>query len=151
MDLSGKDRMGTVFAGNDKAAPDGNPDNYDRYRYGCSDSDGEGCDAEWSADYDVLFADGVFGCTATRMITISCEWDADGEMSGYRKTRITTVSLAPLSLDAIDCRRTECHFHRGRQSGLANADLVRRSRSDCRGHQRLRQVHGELGVSLIPS
>ena len=77
--------MGNV-RGNDMAAPDGHPDNYDRYRYPCSDSDGEGCDAEWSADYDVLFADGVFGCTATRTITISCEWDADGQMSGYRRT-----------------------------------------------------------------
>ncbi len=85
VDIYGKDRSGST-QGNDRAAPDGHPDNYDRYRYPCSDADGDGCDAEWSADYTVLFADGVFGCTAERTITISCEWDADGQMSGYRRT-----------------------------------------------------------------
>ena len=27
-----------------------------------------------------LFADGTFGCTTTRDITVTCEWDADGGM-----------------------------------------------------------------------
>ena len=38
----------------------------------------------WSDDFEVLFADGTFGCTTKRMVTISCEWDADGEMGRYR-------------------------------------------------------------------
>ena len=98
VDLAGKDRSGSV-RGNDKAAPDGHPDNYDRFRYPCSDSDGEGCDAEWSADYTVLFADGVFGCTAERTITISCEWDADGEMAGYRRTDHDALLGAAITTD----------------------------------------------------
>ena len=36
-------------------------------------------------DYEVLFADGIFGCTTTRMVTISCEWDAQGELGKYRR------------------------------------------------------------------
>ena len=39
------------------------------------------CDAEWSYDAEILFASGTFGCTTTRMVTITCEWDASGEMS----------------------------------------------------------------------
>ena len=66
---------------------DGNADNYlsTDDAHACSDDDGgDGCDAEWSEDYEVLFADGLFGCTAKRMVTISCEWDADGELGRYR-------------------------------------------------------------------
>ena len=32
-------------------------------------------------DFEVLFADGLFGCSATRTVTISCEWDAQGQMA----------------------------------------------------------------------
>ncbi|MDE0473449.1 MAG: hypothetical protein OXI50_02725, partial [Gammaproteobacteria bacterium] len=66
---------------------DGKADNYASTddAHGCSDDDGgDGCDAMWSEDYEVLFADGLFGCTEKRMVTISCEWDADGEMGRYR-------------------------------------------------------------------
>ena len=71
--------------------PDGNADNYpdstatSDFR-GCSeddggdDADGTECDAEWTHDVEILFADGTFGCTTTRMITVTCEWDADGGM-----------------------------------------------------------------------
>ncbi len=66
---------------------DGKADNYASTddAQACTDDDGgDGCDAKWSEDYEVLFADGLFGCTATRMVTISCEWDADGELGRYR-------------------------------------------------------------------
>ncbi len=66
---------------------DGTADNYLSTDdvHACSDDDGgDGCDAAWSEDYEVLFADGLFGCTTTRTVTISCEWDADGEMGRYR-------------------------------------------------------------------
>ena len=28
----------------------------------------------------MLFADGIFGCSTTRSVTISCEWDAQGQL-----------------------------------------------------------------------
>ena len=70
----------------DPDKPDGKADNYDGNPDAekCSDDDGDGCDASWSDDFEVLFADGVFGCTTKRMLTITCEWDADGEMGRYR-------------------------------------------------------------------
>ena len=57
--------------------------------YKCSEDDGGDddaddntlCDAEWSYDAEILFAAGTFGCTTTRMVTVTCEWDASGEMS----------------------------------------------------------------------
>ena len=78
--------------------PDGNADNYvnaaDSVAFsdfrGCSeddggdDADGSECDAEWVNDVTITFADGTFGCTATRDITVTCEWDADG---GFRTGR----------------------------------------------------------------
>ena len=47
---------------------------------GGDDDDGTICDAVWS-DAEVLFADGTFGCTTTRSVTITCTWDADGGMA----------------------------------------------------------------------
>ena len=78
--------------------PDGNADNYvnaaDSVAFsdfrGCSeddggdDADGSECDAEWTFSDEVLFADGTFGCSTTRMVTITCTWDADG---GFRTGR----------------------------------------------------------------
>ena len=29
-------------------------------------------------DFDVTFADGTFGCSTKRMVTISCTWDVTG-------------------------------------------------------------------------
>jgi len=57
--------------------------------YKCGEDDGGDddaddntlCDAEWSYDAEILFASGTFGSTTTRMVTITCEWDASGEMS----------------------------------------------------------------------
>ena len=80
--------------------PDGIADNYldtdgdpilgaDDY-YKCSeadggdDDDGTICDATWSTTEDVVFADGTFGCTATRPVTVTCTWDADGGMAQGR-------------------------------------------------------------------
>ena len=42
------------------------------------------CDAMWSESYEILFKDGIFGCSEERELTISCEWDANGEMGRYR-------------------------------------------------------------------
>ena len=76
--------------------PDGKADNYPAgtaafsdFREcseddGGDDDDGSICDAEWVRDAEVLFADGTFGCTTTRMVTITCEWDADGGMAQGR-------------------------------------------------------------------
>ena len=81
-----------------KTNPDGNADNYvnaaDSVLFsdfrGCSeddggdDADGSECDATWENEVEILFADGTFGCSTTRMITVTCEWDADGGMAQGR-------------------------------------------------------------------
>ena len=76
--------------------PDGMADNYpstlagaDDFRAcsemdGGDDADGSECDAEWEMDVEILFADGTFGCSTTREITVSCTWDADGGMAQGR-------------------------------------------------------------------
>ena len=50
----------------------------------CSDDDGEGCDAKWSETFDIAVADGTFGCTDTISVTVTCEWDAQGEIKQAR-------------------------------------------------------------------
>ncbi len=58
---------------------DGIADNYYSAAAMCSDEDGgKGCDAKWEDDFEILFSDLMFGCEATRTVTISCEWDAQG-------------------------------------------------------------------------
>ena len=70
--------------------PDGNADNYGDDTRGyratrkCSDDDGEGCDAKWSETFDIAVADGTFGCTDTISVTVTCEWDAQGEIKQAR-------------------------------------------------------------------
>ena len=44
-------------------------------------NDGSICDAEWVNEVEVTFTDGTFGCEASRMVSITCEWDADGGMA----------------------------------------------------------------------
>jgi len=51
---------------------------------GGDDADGSECDAEWMNDVTVTFADGTFGCSTTRDITVTCMWDADGGMAQGR-------------------------------------------------------------------
>ena len=82
----------STVAGN----PDGRADNYpadlagaDDFRKcseddGGDDDDGTICDAVWTRDAEVLFADGTFGCSTTRMVSIECTWDADGGMAQGR-------------------------------------------------------------------
>ena len=53
---------------------------------GGDDADGSECDAEWTRDAEILFADGTFGCTATRSVSITCMWDADGGMASGRNS-----------------------------------------------------------------
>ncbi|MDE0474769.1 MAG: hypothetical protein OXI50_09430, partial [Gammaproteobacteria bacterium] len=78
--------------------PDGNADNYvnaaDSVAFsdfrscseddGGDDADGSECDAEWENEVTILFADGTFGCSTTRDITVTCTWDADGGMAQGR-------------------------------------------------------------------
>ena len=51
---------------------------------GGDDDDGTICDAVWTREADVLFADGTFGCSTTRSVSIKCTWDADGGMADGR-------------------------------------------------------------------
>ena len=95
----------TEQTGQVRTHPDGKADNYPMttaafsdFR-GCSeddggdDADGSECDAEWVHDVSILFADGTFGCTATRDITVTCTWDADGGMAVGRNALPTTYDL----------------------------------------------------------
>ena len=95
----GDDAASIVDADKRKTNPDGRADNYEEVNtdnnnreavsgaadfYKCSeadggdDDDGSMCDATWVNDVEVVFADGTFGCSTTRTVTITCEWDADG-------------------------------------------------------------------------
>jgi hypothetical protein len=70
-------------AGQDGTAENGDDSTVNK----CSDDDGgDGCDAEFSADIDVTLAIGTaLGCDPIKMtVTITCEWDSDGEMGRYR-------------------------------------------------------------------
>ena len=107
--------------------PDGNADNYegtddDDNRvaidgaddfYKCSEDDGDDdddrtiCDATWSITHDVLFADGTFGCTATRSVTITCTWDADG---GMAQSRNALPTEADLDSDAANTDNNRANF-----------------------------------------
>ena len=71
----------TESTDDEEVGPDGMADNYQgRAAEKCDPDDGgeDACDAVWSQDFEVSFADGIFGCTTTRPVTINCEWDAQG-------------------------------------------------------------------------
>ena len=67
---------------------------------GGDDADGTICDASWSETFDVLFADGLYGCTTTRAVTISCTWDASGE-TGNALRSSDPIADRQLQLDRI--------------------------------------------------
>ncbi len=52
------------------------------------------CDAEWVRDATITFADGTFGCSTTRDVTITCNWDSDGSMAQGRNALPSTFSAA---------------------------------------------------------
>ncbi|MCY3746530.1 MAG: fibronectin type III domain-containing protein [Acidobacteria bacterium] len=95
----------TEQTGRVKTSPDGNADNYvnaaDSVAFsdfrGCSeddggdDADGSECDAEWVNEVEILFADGTFGCSTTRTVTVTCTWDADGGMAQGRNALPTAA------------------------------------------------------------
>ena len=98
--------------------PDGKADNYptglagaDDFR-GCSeddggdDADGSECDATWENDIEILFADGTFGCSTTRAITVTCEWDADGGMTQGRNALPNAADLDSAAANDDDNNRS---------------------------------------------
>ena len=52
------------------------------------------CDTEWTRDVTITFADGTFGCSTTRDITVTCMWDADGSMAQGRNALPSAFSAA---------------------------------------------------------
>ncbi len=104
-----------------KTNPDGNADNYvddaDSVAFsdfrGCSeddggdDADGSECDAEWENDVTILFADGTFGCSTTRDVTITCTWDADG---GMAQGRNALPDAADLDSDPANTDNNRANF-----------------------------------------
>ena len=89
VDFAGRDPDDTTSSSTDDGSwefkSDGKPDaaNTDK----CTDDDGgDGCDAEFSEMVDIAIASGsALGCKTTRTVTITCSWDADGEMGRYRR------------------------------------------------------------------
>ena len=83
--------------------PDGKADNFAPDVYSdvraCTEDDGGDdaddtiCDASRDWDVTVKFASGTFGCVTERSFTISCEWDASGEMKQSRRDGDTTNTL----------------------------------------------------------
>ena len=58
----------------------------------CSHSDGEGCDGMLETMITVKFDAGLaLGCSTTRDVMITCEWDSNGEMGAYRADDHTGV------------------------------------------------------------
>ena len=47
---------------------------------GSDDDGGKGCDAEIDMTFDVLFGSGTYGCETTRSVTLTCTWDAQGDV-----------------------------------------------------------------------
>ena len=76
------DNGGATLRGEDGTAENGDDDGVNK----CTDDDGDGCDAKFSADIEVTLAAGTaLGCDPVKeMVTITCEWDANGEMGRYR-------------------------------------------------------------------
>ena len=103
--------------------PDGKADNYpttsggtatgfDDFRTcseadGGDDAEGDECDANWEHDVTILFADGTFGCSTTRDITVTCTWDADGGMAVGRNALPTEYDL---DSDATNTDNNRAHF-----------------------------------------
>ncbi|MXW39211.1 MAG: hypothetical protein F4Z65_13230 [Acidobacteria bacterium] len=91
-----------------KTWPDGMADNYGPTSNqadvrkcteddGGESHDGTICDAVWTRDAEVLFADGTFGCTAKRMVSVTCSWNADGGMAVGRNALPSAFSAANLA------------------------------------------------------
>ncbi len=75
----------TANTANDRTVSDAHKDFFECSEDdGGDDDDGSICDAEWVHDVEVLFADGTFDCSTTRMVTVTCTWDADGGMAQGR-------------------------------------------------------------------
>ena len=70
---------------------------------GGDDDDGSICDAVWTKDVEVLFADGTFGCSATRMVTVTCTWDADGGMAQGRNALPDSFNAANNLANFLKC------------------------------------------------
>ena len=88
------DDTGTAtLAGEDGTAENGNDDTVNK----CSDNDGrDGCNAMFSEDIEVTFATGTaLGCDPIKKtVTITCEWNAKGELGRYRADDHTTDDAA---------------------------------------------------------
>ena len=75
--------------------PDGKADNFATDGYAdvaaCSEGDGGDdaddtiCDSIWTDEIEVAFESGTYGCSTTRSFTLTCEWDASGEVDESRR------------------------------------------------------------------
>ena len=70
----------------------------------CTHSDGENCDGMLEETITVKFDAGLaLGCSTTRDVMITCEWDANGEMGRYRADDHHNISAGtPLVTPGLD-------------------------------------------------
>ena len=66
------------------------------------DDQEEACDATFKMDFPVFFTDGTFGCETTVTVTVTCEWDSQGDLDGddTAGTALTADSGGNLEDDA---------------------------------------------------
>ena len=66
------------------------------------DDQEEACDATFKMDFPVFFTDGTFGCETTVTVTVTCEWDSQGDLNGdgTAGTALTADSDGNLEDDA---------------------------------------------------
>ena len=61
------------------------------------DDQEEACDSMIEMDFDIFFTDGTFGCETTRTVTVTCEWDSQGDLDG---DETAATALNDTSIDA---------------------------------------------------
>ena len=98
---------------------------------GGDNDDGTICDATWTITREVLFADGTFGCTATRPVTITCTWDADGSIAQGRNAIPQNLPPPPTWTTSSSARRSKdlrlLRFVRSESNGNPGAIRLRGS------------------------
>ena len=67
--------------GGDEGGPNNTADNMTGAQEDVAKCGDDGCDAAIDMTFDVLFGSGTYGCTTTRTVTVSCTWDAQGNVN----------------------------------------------------------------------
>ena len=71
----------TETDGDDEGGPNNTADNMTGAQEDVDECGDDGCDAEIDLTFDVLFGSGTYGCETSRSVTLSCTWDAQGNVN----------------------------------------------------------------------